>query len=94
MTQGEERKESSFAAIVSPHDKRQVFDADDEDQGPKDQRKRTKNSGGSVGLGQRLQTCAQGIKRAGADVAEHHAEGSEREPEAHLRRGRMSVWLH
>ena len=66
---------AALAAIVGAHHDDDVFQGDDDDQRPGDQRQDAEHV-----LGRRLQpgelaeALLDGVERAGADVAEHHAE--------------------
>ena len=76
----QQREDAALAVIVGAHDEDRVFDRDDDDQRPEDQRHdaehgfrrhlpgRTGGFGGDV----------EGIERARADVAEHHPHARER----------------
>ena len=78
--QRQQRDDAAFAAIVGAHDQECIFDRDDQDQRPQDQRRhpedslRRDRSAMSGGLGRFLQR----IERAGADVAIDDPEGADR----------------
>ena len=74
MRQRRQRQGAAFAVIVGAHDDGDIFDRHHQDQGPEDHRERTHHRdmigqpafGGEHG-------GLQGVKRAGANVAEDHA---------------------
>ena len=77
--QHDEREDSAFAAVVGPHQEDDVFQRDDEDQRPDQQRGNAQHGGAQVTAGGHhgMQRFAHGIERAGSDVAEDHADRGE-----------------
>ena len=76
----QKRDDAAFAAIVCPHDQHGVFERDDEDQCPEDQRDHAEDS--FVGENAAVMSCRlrgflQGIKRAGPDIAIDDTESSD-----------------
>src|ERR1700722_14659170 len=84
--QSEQRQNAAFAVVVGAHDQDRVFDGDDDDQRPEDQRHDANHrfwrnlSAGTRGLRGDIES----IERARADVAEHdaHARQRRRRPRA------------
>ena len=80
VEQRQQRDDAAFAAVVRAQDQKRVFDRDDQDQRPQDQRHHAEDGficqrpamGG--GLGRFL----QGVEGAGADVAVDDTKGAER----------------
>ena len=87
--QREQREDPALAAIVRPQDEGDVLDADDEDQRPDDEREDTDD----VVVGRRdsvlrLEALAEGVERAGPDVAVDDAQrgqGEQREAASRCR---------
>jgi len=82
-SQDEERKYSSFALVVGAHDQKNVFDGDDEQEGPNQARQNSEN----IGLCERqpmlrVEALAKCIDGACSDIAEDDAERSENEAAA------------
>ncbi len=78
--EGEKGKDAAFALVIGLHDEGEVFDADDQDKGPEDEGEDAVEVGlGGVSSAGRMEALLEGIKGAGANVAEDYAEGSERE---------------
>jgi hypothetical protein len=91
--QRQQRQDAALAVVVGAQHEHDVFERDHQHQRPEDQR----HDAEDVGC-QRLlvaggaQCDGQGVERAGADVAEHHAERGERqEPELALVAGLAAV---
>ena len=96
--QSEQRQDAALAVVVGAHDQDRVFDGDDDDQRPEDQRHdaehrfRRNLSVGTCGL------CgdAERIERARADVAEDDAHAGKRRRRPSVRVGRVvhgaSLW--
>ena len=91
LGQGHQGHRPALAAVVGAHEHGDVFDRHDQGQGPQDQadhaQHRHLRRALRPGMGQGL---AQGVERAGADVAEHHpqraeGQGGEAAPAAALR---------
>ena len=84
--QRHQRYDAALAVVVDPHGEIDVFDRHDEDEGPQDQRQGAQHR---RRIGMRAGVVEHGfqrIERAGADVAEHHAEcGETGEREAAVR---------
>ena len=80
VEQRQQRDDAAFAAVVRAQDQKRVFDRDDEDQRPQDQRHHAEDgfirqrSAMGGGLGGFL----QGVEGAGADVAVDDTKGAER----------------
>src|SRR5207253_6009925 len=73
-------QDSALAAIVGAHHQHEVFDRDDDDERPEDQREDAQDVLRRWDHGvMSAEAFAQGVERAGADVAVHHAEGAEGE---------------
>src|SRR6266496_3806393 len=76
-----EGEHPALALVVGADDHDVVFHCHDEQQRPEDQREHAEHiprcDGNAVLTMERL---AQGVQRAGADVAVHHTEGQQREP--------------
>ena len=77
--QGEQRQDAAFAVVVGAHDQDSVFDRDDDDQRPEDQRDDADHGfrRDLSGLACCLGGDAERVERARADVAEHHAHAGE-----------------
>ena len=78
--QREQRQNAAFAVVVGAHDEDRVFDRDDDDQRPEDQRHDAEHRfrrNLSVGTGG-LRGDVERIERARADVAEDDAHARER----------------
>ena len=78
LGQGHQGERPALTLVVGPQDEENIFHRHDQGESPKDQRDDPENSrfGGTRGMGQCL---AHGIKRARADVPEHHADRSKRQ---------------
>ena len=77
--QGNQGHDAALAPVVGAHDEHYVFDRNDNDQRPKEEREAAKN----IGLSDRNRVIAgkdlfHRIERAGADVAINHAKRSQR----------------
>ena len=75
----DERENAAFALVVGAHEKDDVFQPDDQDQGPEQERDNAEDRKAQVaaGIDHRVQGLAHGVKRACADVAKDHANGGE-----------------
>ena len=71
-----QRQQPALAAVVGPHDDEDVFDHDDQHQGPNDERERAENRV-LTHVAEIDQRLPDGIERRRADVAEYDAECSE-----------------
>ncbi len=79
---GHEGEDAAFTFIVGAEDADEVFDADEEDQGPEDERDDPEDvSAGGVDVVRAgwAEAFAQRVDGAGADVAEDDAEGGDDE---------------
>ncbi len=75
-----ERKAAAFTLVVAAHDDEDILDRDDEDEEPEDQADDSVKIGDRCGQPvARIERGLQRIERAGADIAEHHAERTEGE---------------
>ena len=79
---GDDRQQgenSALAVVVGTHDEDQVLDRDHEDECPEHERQNSEQVGGNAGVltSRGVQTLFQGVQRAGANVAEDHAERTE-----------------
>jgi len=84
---------AAFAPIVSTHDEDDVFDADDDDERPEDERKHTEDV---FGIGNEpvlfLEALANRVKRACSDVTVNNADCEQCKLRETAARG-MSFWL-
>ena len=80
MRQCRQRQGAAFAVIVGAHDDQDVLDRDHQDQRPEDQGQRAHHRDvvGNAALG-RQHGGFQRVKRTGADIAEHDAQGAQRQ---------------
>ena len=93
LGQGHQRQDAAFALVVGPHDDRGVFHRHHDDQRPQHQGNHADHRlRGQRVRGRRLQALAEGVKRAGADVAEHHAHGAKRQAEKAAAAARGVNW--
>ena len=76
--QSGQRQQPALAAVVGPHDDDDVFDHDDQHQGPNDERERAEN-GVLAHIGKIDQRLPNGVERGSADVAEYDAKRGERQ---------------
>ncbi len=78
--QRQQRDDAAFAAVIGAQNQQRVFDRNDQDQRPEDQRHHPQDCLGAErpAMGGRLGRFLQRIQRAGADVAIDDAKGSER----------------
>ncbi len=76
-----ERQRAALAVVVGAQQDQDIFAGHDNDQRPQDERQHAEHRVAADGAGgaRRHHRLAQGIERAGADVAEHHADGTERQ---------------
>ena len=81
-----QRDDAALAAIVRPHQHDDVFDRDDEGQGPGDQRQDPENTRRGDALGGQ-QTLPDGIEGRGPDIAVDDAERGNRQALTDPRRG-------
>ena len=89
--EGEKGKDAAFAFVISLHDEGEIFDADDQDEGPEDEGEDAVEVGlGGMGSAGGVETLFEGVEGAGANVAEDYAEGSEGERGEADFRGGMS----
>ena len=75
--QRHQRHDAAFAAVVGAQHESHVFDGNHENQRPEDQRQNAEDvfrRGGDALAGEAF---AQGIQRAGADIAVYHAQGGQ-----------------
>ena len=86
--QRHQRQDAAFALVVGPEHDQDVLDRDDQDQRPQDQRQdaedvvaRRRRAGRHR---RRVQRLAEGVERAGADVAVDDADRTERQREQRL----------
>jgi hypothetical protein len=80
--EGHEGEDAAFAFIVGAEDADEVFDADEDDEGPEDERDDSEDvSGRGVDVVRAgwAEAFAQRVDGAGADVAEDDAEGGDDE---------------
>ena len=83
-----ERQRAALPVVVRAQQHQHVFDGDDDHQGPHDQRQHAEHqvAGHRAGFGRRRDGHAEGVKRAGADVAIDDADAAERQrPDAPAR---------
>ena len=78
MEQRQQRDDAAFAAIVRAKDQQRIFQRDDEQQGPEDQRGNPQDSVVTecAAMGSRLGGFLQGLERACTDIAIDHPEGA------------------
>ncbi|MNH99046.1 hypothetical protein D3C73_518020 [compost metagenome] len=68
-------EDAPFARVVRPHHEGEVLDRDHQDQQPEDQGEKAQNGGGLYPETELAgEALAQGIERAGADIAIDHAD--------------------
>ncbi|MNG92777.1 hypothetical protein D3C79_517230 [compost metagenome] len=68
-------EDAPFARVVRPHHEGEVLDRDHQDQQPEDEREKAQDGGGFDPEPELArQALAQGIERAGADIAIDHAD--------------------
>jgi hypothetical protein len=76
----EHRQCPAFAVVVGAHDEGHILHAHDEDERPKDEGKDADDGGGIDGGDMEvLKALPQGVKRTGADIAEHDPQRPERQ---------------
>jgi hypothetical protein len=80
--QGQKREDPSFAAVVGAHHEREIFEGNDDDQGPEDEGEDAEDVPRREldGVGA-VEAFPDGVERAGTDVAIHHSESAEGEGE-------------
>ena len=71
-----QRQQPALAAVVGPHDDEDVFDHDDQHQGPYDERERAED-GVLAHIAEIDQRLPDGVERGSADIAEYDAERGE-----------------
>ena len=88
FNQHDQRKNAAFALVVGAHQEHDIFERDDEDQGPDQQRGHAQYRGPQIATrhNNRMQRFAHGIERTGADVAENNADRCEGQFDGGLRR--------
>ena len=101
VRQGRQCHHPAFAIVVRAHDEADIFDGHHDHQRPKDQRQRAidrRRAGGVAANRQR--GLAHGVQRAGADVAKHHAQSAECQPQGAAERnvgvllqGQVVIWV-
>jgi hypothetical protein len=73
-------EDAALAVVVGTQHEDEVLERDDDDQGPEDQREDAEHVGGRRRHGVRaVEAFANGVERAGADVAIHDTEGDQRQ---------------
>src|SRR5215475_10277724 len=78
--EGKERQDPALPAVVEPHDDEDVLHGHDQDERPHDEGKDAVDSSRIPRQAHlRAEAGAEGIERAGADVAVDHAQGGEGE---------------
>ncbi len=80
-----QRQRPALAVVVGPHQDEDVFQRHNDDQRPEDQRQHADHRVGchAVHGGRRGRGFAEGVQRAGADIAIHHANATQHQrPEA------------
>jgi hypothetical protein len=81
LDQAEHGEGTALPVIIGAHDEQRVFDADGEQHGPDDEGEYADDGraiGGQAGVV--VEHLAQGVERAGADIAEHDAQRAQGEP--------------
>jgi hypothetical protein len=75
------RKDAALTLVVGPQDERDVLDADDDDQGPDDQRQHAEDVSFShlQFVSVTTERLAERVQRARPDVPVHDAEGRQRQ---------------
>jgi hypothetical protein len=68
---------AALTVVVGPHDKDDVFERDDQNDGPEHQRQDTEHGGLHRRSACRAQRLPKRVDRTGSDVAEHHPERAE-----------------
>ena len=80
LGQRHQRQDAALALVVRPHQEQDIFGGDGEKQRPEQQRYGADDAAvGDAAVLDVMQRLAQGVKRAGADVAEDDAKRSEGE---------------
>ncbi len=75
LRQRHEREDAALALVVGAHDQHHVFQGDDDDQRPEDERKDAEDLAfGNPDAGEVVQARLERVERAGADIAIHDAE--------------------
>lgn len=81
LQQPEYRERAPLAVMIGAEDEREIFDAYHQNHRPEDQRDDADHRYMILReLGRFLKTRRHHIQPVGADIAEHHADGAEREP--------------
>ena len=90
--QGRQRERAALAVVVGAQQDQHVFQRDDDDQRPQDQRQHAEYdiARDGVVVARRDRRLAEGVERAGADIAVDDADAAERQRrEAGRRRARV-----
>jgi len=79
LHQRDQRHDAAFAIVIGAHDEGGVFHRHHQHQGPEDQRQDAEDVVRRDGhwMVRPAEHFLDGIQRAGADIAVHHAEGSQ-----------------
>ncbi len=80
--QRHQSERAAFAIVVGAQQHDHIFEGDDENQRPQDQRQHAQHRGGgchTIGTDRRAHRLAKGVKRAGADVAVNDADAADGE---------------
>jgi hypothetical protein len=81
LRQSHQREHPALALVVSAHDEEDVFQRHHQKQRPERQRHHAEDGGASHRVFGRLtHGRLEGVERAGADIAEHDANGADRQP--------------
>ncbi len=84
-----QREDAALALVVRAHHDRDVFDRDDDEERVQHHREHAEDVlGRNRDAVRAVETLADGVQRAGADVAVHDTERSQREGQQPLRSGR------
>ncbi len=81
LPQRHQRKRAALAVIVGAQQQKHVFGGDDDEERPQDQRQHPKHDdpGDRLALRRACDGLAKRIERRGPDIAEHHADASQRQ---------------
>ncbi|SVK52354.1 Uncharacterised protein [Acinetobacter baumannii] len=77
--QRHQRHDAALAAVADAHGEHGVFERSDDHQRPEDQRQQTQDHRRRRRVAGEKQHGFQGVQRAGADIAEHHAQCAQRQ---------------